>query len=80
MIYVAHRLDEIFRIADRVAVLRDGRLVNQKKVADTRADELVEMIVGRPIDRNPRRNGGFAVGAFLGSTTIKPGRVNVWAR
>ncbi|MET3583603.1 ABC-type sugar transport system ATPase subunit [Mesorhizobium robiniae] len=80
MIYVSHRLDDIFRIADRVAVLRDGRLVNQKKVADTRADDLVEMIVGRPIDRNPRRNGGFAVGAFLGSTTIKPGRVNVWAR
>ncbi|TIM64741.1 MAG: sugar ABC transporter ATP-binding protein, partial [Mesorhizobium sp.] len=48
MIYVSHRLDEIFRIADRVAVLRDGKLVGQKKVADTKPDELVEMIVGRP--------------------------------
>ena len=47
MIYVSHRLDEIFRIADRVAVLRDGKLVGQKMVADTRPAELVEMIVGR---------------------------------
>ena len=51
MIYVSHRLDEIFRIADRVAVLRDGRLVGEKKVADTRPDELVEMIVGRPVSQ-----------------------------
>ncbi|MER8784483.1 sugar ABC transporter ATP-binding protein [Mesorhizobium sp. M1006] len=51
MIYVSHRLDEIFRIADRVAVLRDGRLVGEKKVADTKPDELVEMIVGRPVSQ-----------------------------
>ena len=48
MIYVSHRLDEIFRIADRVAVLRDGRLVGDMPVALTSPGELVEMIVGRP--------------------------------
>jgi ribose transport system ATP-binding protein len=48
MIYVSHRLDEVFRIADRVAVLRDGRLVGQKPVKETSPRELVEMIVGRP--------------------------------
>jgi ribose transport system ATP-binding protein len=47
MIYVSHRLDEIFRIADRVAVLRDGKLVGQKPVCDTNPSELIEMIVGR---------------------------------
>lgn len=51
MIYVSHRLDEIFRIADRVAVLRDGRLVGQKPVAQTTPDELIEMIVGRKADQ-----------------------------
>ncbi|CAN7549694.1 sugar ABC transporter ATP-binding protein [Pararhizobium sp. LjRoot255] len=51
MIYVSHRLDEIFRIADRVAVLRDGRLVGQRPVAETRPDELIEMIVGRPANQ-----------------------------
>jgi ribose transport system ATP-binding protein len=48
MIYVSHRLDEVFRIADRVAVLRDGKLVGQKPVRETSPRELVEMIVGRP--------------------------------
>jgi len=49
MIYVSHRLDEIFRIADRVAVLRDGRLVGSKTVKDTSPSELVNMIVGREV-------------------------------
>ncbi|MEM7522863.1 MAG: sugar ABC transporter ATP-binding protein [Pseudomonadota bacterium] len=47
MIYVSHRLDEVFRIADRVAVLRDGALVGVRDVAHTDADELVDLIVGR---------------------------------
>ncbi|MEO6015426.1 MAG: sugar ABC transporter ATP-binding protein [Devosia sp.] len=48
IIYVSHRLDEIFRIADRVVVLRDGQLAGQKLVAETTPDELVRMIIGRP--------------------------------
>jgi ribose transport system ATP-binding protein len=47
MIYVSHRLDEIFRIADRVVVLRDGRFVGGKPVRETNPDELISMIVGR---------------------------------
>lgn len=47
MIYVSHRLDEIFRIADRVAVMRDGRLVGQKCIDETDPEDLVRMIVGR---------------------------------
>jgi ribose transport system ATP-binding protein len=47
MIYVSHRLDEIFKIADRVAVLRDGKLVGAKPVSETNSRDLVEMIVGR---------------------------------
>jgi ribose transport system ATP-binding protein len=47
MIYVSHRLDEIFRVADRVAVMRDGRLVGQKRIAETSPEDLVSMIVGR---------------------------------
>ena len=47
MIYVSHRLDEIFRIADRVVVMRDGRLVGEKPVRETNPDELIGLIVGR---------------------------------
>lgn len=49
MIYVTHRIDEVFRIADRVAVMRDGRLVATRDVHDTSPAELVRMIVGRPL-------------------------------
>ncbi len=47
MIYVSHRLDEIFRIADRVVVMRDGLKVGETRVADTTPDALVGLIVGR---------------------------------
>ena len=47
MIYVSHRLDEVFQIADRVAVLRDGQMVGLREVTQTDPEELVELIVGR---------------------------------
>ena len=47
MIYVSHRLDEIFRIADRVAVLRDGQMVGMRPIEHTTPEELVNLIVGR---------------------------------
>ena len=47
MIYVSHRLDEIFRIADRVAVLRDGEMAGVREVEHTSPDELVTLIVGK---------------------------------
>ena len=47
MIYVSHRLDEIFQIADRVAVLRDGKMVGMRDIDHTNAEDLVSLIVGR---------------------------------
>lgn len=47
MIYVSHRLDEIFQIADRVAVLRDGNMVGIRAIEHTTPEELVLKIVGR---------------------------------
>ncbi len=49
MIYVTHRIDEVFRIADQVAVMRDGRLVAVRDIADTSVGEIVQAIVGRPL-------------------------------
>jgi ribose transport system ATP-binding protein len=48
IIYVTHRLDEVFRLADTVTVLRDGMKVRTCPVAATTPSELVQMIVGRP--------------------------------
>jgi len=50
VIYISHRLDEIFAIADRVTVLRDGAHVATKRVAETDAAGLVQLMVGRRIE------------------------------
>jgi ribose transport system ATP-binding protein len=47
IVYVTHRLDEVFRIADRVTVLRDGRRLATVATGETNAEDLVQMIVGR---------------------------------
>ena len=47
MIFVSHRLDEVFQIADRVVVLRDGQKVGDSLVSSMDADKLIHMIVGR---------------------------------
>jgi ribose transport system ATP-binding protein len=49
IVYVTHRLDEVFRIADRVTVLRDGRRVNMAAIKDTTPASLVHDIVGRAL-------------------------------
>jgi len=56
VIYISHRIDEIFRVADRVMVLRDGRHIGTCDVADVDRDRLIEMMVGRKLDSEfPRR-------------------------
>jgi len=49
LVYVTHRLDEVFRIANRVTVLRDGKKVYEGKVSEITPNELVLKIVGRPL-------------------------------
>ena len=50
VVYISHRMDEIFALADRVTVLRDGSYVGTREVAATDSPELVEMMVGRRIE------------------------------
>ncbi|HEX5542894.1 MAG TPA: sugar ABC transporter ATP-binding protein [Micromonospora sp.] len=49
ILYVSHRLTEIFDLCDRITVLKDGDLVATVDTAETTRDELVRMMVGRPI-------------------------------
>ena len=55
MLYVSHRLDEVFRISDRVIVLRDGKVVAAKPTAETRPAELIQLIVGHRLSEVYRR-------------------------
>ena len=50
IIFVTHRLEEVFRLCDRYTVLRDGRFVGAGRVADTDVDAIIRMMVGRDVD------------------------------
>jgi ABC-type sugar transport system ATPase subunit len=50
VIYISHRLSEIFEIADRVMVLRDGQHVGTRPIRDVTRESLIEMMVGRSLE------------------------------
>ena len=49
MMFVGHRMEEIYRVADRIAVLRDGRLMAVEVARDLDRDRAVQLMVGRPL-------------------------------
>lgn len=49
IIYVSHRMNEIFQLADRVIVFKDGRFVVDKKLRETTEEELIRLMVGRDL-------------------------------
>ncbi len=49
VIYISHRLSEVFEIADRVTVLRDGHKIGTRQVSDLSTDQLITMMVGRSL-------------------------------
>jgi rhamnose transport system ATP-binding protein len=50
IIFISHRLDEVFELADRVTVLRDGHYVGTREVSEVTHDDLIRMMVGRTLD------------------------------
>jgi ABC-type sugar transport system ATPase subunit len=58
VIFVSHRLEEVFEIADRIVVLRDGQVVAAMPRSETTPDRVVELMVGRALERQfPKRSG-----------------------
>jgi ABC-type sugar transport system ATPase subunit len=61
VVYVSHKMDEIFRICDRLTVLRDGETIATREVAESSAGEVIRLMVGRVLDtagrREPRKRG-----------------------
>ena len=57
ILFISHKFDEIFRIADRYAVFRDGQFVGDGDIQDVTQGELVQLMVGRAVDQIfPKRN------------------------
>ncbi len=56
IVYISHRMEEIFTICDRITVMRDGRTVDTKPIPETSFDEVVKKMVGRELtERYPAR-------------------------
>jgi ribose transport system ATP-binding protein len=51
IVYISHRLEEVFELCDRVSVLRDGALVGTRKVSDTNEVDLIALMIARKIDQ-----------------------------
>ncbi len=49
VVFVSHRLEEVFDICDRITVLRDGEFVGERDAKTTSVDEIIRMMVGRPL-------------------------------
>lgn len=61
ILYISHRLEEIQRIADRITVLRDGKVVGTRPAGDVSLDEIIRMMVGRDmgdVQRQEARRAG----------------------
>ena len=67
IIFITHKLNEVFAVATRITVLRDGRVVDTVATSDTTKEELARMMVGREvflkIDKGPPKRGDVALEA-----------------
>jgi ABC-type sugar transport system ATPase subunit len=65
VVYISHRLEEIFEIADRITVLRDGRHITTAPASELDSEDLVRLMVGRPLNelfsRHPHDPGDVAL-------------------
>jgi ribose transport system ATP-binding protein len=62
IIYISHRLNEIFEIANRIVVMRDGQHIATKPIADVSREHLIELMVGRTLDQEFPKDRSIAIG------------------
>ncbi len=57
IVYISHRMEEIFALCDRITILRDGQYIDTKAIKDLTMDDVVQMMIGREIgERFPKRD------------------------
>ena len=76
VIFISHKLEEIYRICDRVTVLRNGKYIGTEVVKDTERNRLISMMVGRDVDDiYPKKDVPIGDVAFEVKDLTVPGRV-----
>jgi ribose transport system ATP-binding protein len=65
IVYISHRMEEIFQLCDRITVLRDGSYIGTERIADIEMSDVVRMMIGREIgERYPTRDNEIGPVAF----------------
>jgi ABC-type sugar transport system ATPase subunit len=73
IIYVSHRLDEIFKLCDRITVMRDGVSQAPRRASDLNVDTLVELMLGRKLENMfPERRGSRSRDILLAADDLWP--------
>ncbi|WDZ93438.1 sugar ABC transporter ATP-binding protein [Nocardiopsis sp. HUAS JQ3] len=72
LVYVSHRLDELYRVCDRVTVLRDGRVVHTGPMAGLERLRLVSLMLGREMEQGQRRQGATTSAGGRGERAREP--------
>jgi len=62
IVYISHRLEEVFRISDRATVMKDGEVVGTMRIKDTTIDKVIRMMVGRSLDAMFPEKGNRVIG------------------
>lgn len=74
IVYISHRMEEIFDLCDRITVLRDGSYIGTKKISDTDMNDVVKMMIGREIgERYPVRESRIGKKIFEVQDLTCPG-------
>lgn len=60
IVYISHRMEELFRISQRITVMRDGEYVGTKNTKETDMDEIIHMMVGRAVFEEPKTHSDVA--------------------
>jgi len=81
ILYISHKMDEVFQLADRISVLRDGQLLRTVPRAETTPREITHLMVGRQIEeagaRQPRTPGDLLL-EVRGLSLPRPGHARKW--
>lgn len=74
IVYISHRMEEIFQISDRVSILRDGQYIETKNIAETDKQELISLMVGRKLtDQYPK------IEKTIGETRLEVKHLNTYS-
>lgn len=77
IVYISHRMEELFEIGDRVTVLRDGRYIGTHEISEISKDELIQMMVGRQLTQQyPKRSASMGEEVLRVDNLTVKGKLN----